>query len=109
MLRRADENSCSNSSAGYDSKNSRVSRPAFPRPAAGACGIRLQLPDGLVLNLGAITPRETCVSATPDIALNPPPTRKSCLKSSAHPACPLESVYIIGTYATSIIGPPRLK
>src|ERR1700674_4802260 len=28
----------------------RVSRPAFPRPAAGAGGLRLQLPDGLLLN-----------------------------------------------------------
>jgi len=34
-----------------------------------------------------ITQADTCVPATPDIALNPPPARNSQLKSFARPAC----------------------
>ena len=67
---------CRNSSARYDGKNSGVSRPAFPRPAPGTCGLRLQLPDRLALNIGVTTQRDRCVSATRDIALNPPPARE---------------------------------
>ena len=33
------------------------------------------------------TQRDTCVSAKRNIALNPPPVRKSCLESAARPAC----------------------
>src|SRR5437867_3795815 len=86
MLRRPDENSCSHSSAGYDSKNSRVSRPAFPRSATGARGPHLLLPDGRVLTIGVKTQRDTCVSHT-GYCLESTAARKSCLKSSARPVC----------------------
>ena len=70
-----DENSCRNSSTRCNSKNTGVSRPAVPRPAAGARGLRLQLPDGLVLNIGVTTQRDRCVSSHTE----------HCLESSARP------------------------
>ena len=80
-----------------------MSRPAFPRPAPGACGLRLQLPDGLVLNISVTTQRDTCVSATRDIALNPPPARKSWVKSSARRTAAIKSLH--KTHSVTRYGP----
>ena len=91
---------CRHSSARYDRKDSRVSRSAFPRPAASARRLRLHRPDRLILKVGVTTQRDSCVSTTPDVALNPPPARNSRLKSAARPAWRHPQVDIGRIYAT---------
>jgi hypothetical protein len=67
-----DENHCRNSSARYDSKDSGISRPTFPRPAASARRLRIHGTHRLILKSACHVARFVCLH-----------NARCCLESSA--------------------------
>ena len=116
-MRRTDENSCRNTLARRDTKDSGVSWAAFSRPAPRARGLRFHRPHRIILNVAVRTQRDPCVSVMPDLALNQPLPRIFLLESFARPKIlalnapcarlPPAQVYIRRIYVTVSAGDIR--